>query len=64
MMRLLAGLRRSAERHAMRELRGPLHPVLGIYEAEYCDLVTTSLGSFVIGRTIRARHPSITQNIT
>jgi hypothetical protein len=57
------GLRRSAERHAMREtpekLPGPLHPVLGIYEAEYYDLVTTSFGSFVTGRTIRARHLSI-----
>ena len=37
-------LRMSAERHAMRELPGPLRPILGIYEAEDYDLVTMSFG--------------------
>ena len=52
-MRLLADSEGQLNATLCENSRGPLHPILGIYEAEYYDLVTTSFGSFVTGRN----HP-------
>src|SRR2546423_15487335 len=54
MMRLLGDSECQLNATLCENSGSPLHPILGIYEAEYYDLVTMSFDSFVTRQTIRA----------